>query len=52
MSREQAGADVNARPRATRPVDYESTTTICPACLTDQQTDVCPTDCPTREERR
>ncbi len=38
------------RPRTARPVDSEPAPTVCPACLTDQQTGVCPADCPDRKD--
>lgn len=47
-----AGVATYGRPRATRPVEYEPTPTVCPVCLTDLAvTQSCPQNCPTREER-
>jgi hypothetical protein len=47
-----AGVAVGGHPRTTRRVVYELAPTVCPACLTDQRTDVCPTDCPSREDQQ
>lgn len=49
-----AGVATYGYPRTTRRPAVsppEPVPTVCPACLTDQQTDVCPTDCLTRKDK-
>ncbi|MFJ8690238.1 hypothetical protein [Micromonospora wenchangensis] len=49
----QAGVATYGRPRARRRVPPpQPVDTVCPACLTDQQTGPCPADCPERARRR